>query len=159
MPLALMNHSEDSRTPPKAIDSAQCAWEHAAADPTTAARVRTELGVWLRGRCTDEERVDDILLAVYEAFANAAEYAYLEHSGPGTVDVLASLDADTDTLTVTVTDHGHWRQPRVDADPAHSLRGRGIPLMKALTTEASIRTSAVGTQVQLTWQGLVRMAQ
>ncbi|CAN5191601.1 ATP-binding protein [soil metagenome] len=156
-----MNHSEDSRTPPKAIDSAQYAWEQVAADPATAARVRKELGTWLRARCTDGERVDDILLAVYEAFANAAEYAYLEHAGAGTVDVLASLDADTDTLTVTVTDHGHWRQPRIDdaTDPAHSLRGRGIPLMKALTTEASIRTSGLGTQVQLTWQGLLRMAQ
>jgi anti-sigma regulatory factor (Ser/Thr protein kinase) len=119
-----------------------------------------ELGTWLRARCTDEERVDDIMLAVYEAFANAAEYAYLEHAGVGTVDVLAELDADSDTLTVTVTDHGQWRQPHVDTkDPAHSLRGRGIPLMKALTTEASIRTSGLGTQVQLTWQGLLRVAQ
>lgn len=155
-----MNHSEDSGTPPEAVDSAQHAWEQVAADPTTAARVRMELGNWLRARCADDERVDDIMLAVYEAFANAAEYAYLEHAGVGTVDVLAHLDADTDTLTVTVTDHGRWRQPHVEnIDPAHSMRGRGIPLMKALSTEASIRTSGLGTQVRLTWQGLLRMAQ
>jgi serine/threonine-protein kinase RsbW len=153
-----MNHSEDPRTPPKAVASSQCAWEQVAADPSTAARVRTELGHWLRTRCADEERVDDIMLAVYEAFANAAEYAYLGHTGPGTVDVLAALDTDADTLTVTVTDRGHWRQPRIEnTDPAHQLRGRGIPLMKALASEASIRTSGGGTQVRLTWQGLTKV--
>ncbi|MCV7227908.1 ATP-binding protein [Mycolicibacterium komossense] len=151
-----MNHSDDSRTPPKAIDASQFAWEQAAADPMTAARVRTELGTWLRTRFADDERVDDILLAVYEAFANAAEYAYLEHAAPGTVDVLARIDPQANTLTVTVTDHGHWRQPRIDhTDPAHQLRGRGIPLMKALASEASIRTTGLGTQVQLTWRHLL----
>ncbi len=126
----------------------------------TAARVRTELGTWLRANVgTDSPRVDDILLAVYEAFANAAEYAYVEYTTPGTVDVQAKFDAEADTLTVIVTDHGRWKQPQIDStDPAHRLRGRGIPLMKALASEASIRTTGVGTQVQLTWRGLLGVA-
>jgi serine/threonine-protein kinase RsbW len=155
MPLALMKHPDDSRTSPKAIELAQCAWEHVSADPATAARVRVELGTWLRARSVNDDRVDDILLAVYEAFANAAEYAYREQAAPGTVDVEARLDDDADTLVVTVIDQGHWHKRRpMSADPAHDLRGRGIPLMKALTSDASIRNTSDGTRVELTWRGL-----
>lgn len=140
-----------------ADDPRQFVRAHVAADPTTAAQVRADLGVWLRARAfTDTARIDDILLAVYEAFANAAEYAYLEHTSPGTVDVQADFDSHADTLTVTITDQGQWRQPRSEpGDPAHRFRGRGIPLMRALASEASIRTTAIGTQVRLTWRGLL----
>jgi serine/threonine-protein kinase RsbW len=157
MPLALMTSSEEAWTPPTMKDRLQFAWLQAAADPMTAALVRTELGCWLRtGVATDEELVDDILLAVYEAFANAAEYAYLGHITPGTVDVLARVDTDADTLTVIVTDRGRWRPTHSEpGDPARRLRGRGIPLMKALASDASIETTANGTEVSLTWRGLL----
>jgi serine/threonine-protein kinase RsbW len=157
MPLALMTSSEEAWTPPMANERLQFAWLQATADPTTAALLRAELGQWLRaGVAGDDEQIDDILLAVYEAFANAAEYAYLGHSVPGTVDVLARVNADT--LTVTVTDRGHWRPVQSEpGDPAHRLRGRGIPLMKALASDASIRTTAVGTVVTLTWRGSFRL--
>jgi serine/threonine-protein kinase RsbW len=159
MPLALMTSSDETWTPPMANERVQFARLQAAADPTTAALLRAELGHWLRaGVATDDEQVDDILLAVYEAFANAAEYAYLGNSVPGTVDVLARVDTDVDTLTVTITDRGHWRAaPSEPGDPAHRLRGRGIPLMKALAGDASIRTTAMGTVVTLTWRGLFRL--
>jgi anti-sigma regulatory factor (Ser/Thr protein kinase) len=157
MPLALMTPSEEAWTPPTVKNRLQFAWLQAAADPTTAALVRAELGHWLRSSVVNhDERVDDILLAVYEAFANATEYAYLQHTAPGTVDVHARLDTDADTLTVTVTDQGHWRPPQSEpGDPAHRLRGRGIPLMKALASDASIRTTVTGTEVCLTWRGLL----
>jgi serine/threonine-protein kinase RsbW len=129
-----------------------------AADATSAARLRAELDGWLRAQiATDAARVNDVLLAVYEGLANAAEYAYLGCSTPGTVDVHAHLDSCADELTVTVTDHGHWRTPLFDpTDPAHRLRGRGIPLMKALASDTSIRRTTAGTQVRLTWTGLGR---
>jgi anti-sigma regulatory factor (Ser/Thr protein kinase) len=129
-----------------------------AADATSAARVRAELDGWLRAQvATDAARVSDVLLAVYEGLANAAEYAYLGCSRPGTFDVHAHLDSCADELTVTVTDHGRWRTPSFDTtDPAQRVRGRGIPLMKALASDTSIRTTTAGTQVRLTWTGLGR---
>jgi anti-sigma regulatory factor (Ser/Thr protein kinase) len=157
MPPALMTQSEEAWNVPTAADPLQFAVVQAAADPKTAGHVRAELGSWLRTRVfADAATVDDILLAVYEAFANAAEYAYLDHSAPGTVDVQARVDSAADILTVTITDRGHWRQPRSEpGDPGHRFRGRGIPLMRALASEASISTTAVGTQVSLTWRGLL----
>jgi serine/threonine-protein kinase RsbW len=129
-----------------------------AANASSAARVRAEMDRWLRAHVvTDGALVNDVLLAVYEGLANAAEYAYLGSPTPGTIDVQAHLDSDADALTVTVTDHGRWQTPRFDPnDPAHRLRGRGIPLMKALANDASIRTTTAGTQVRLTWIGLAR---
>jgi anti-sigma regulatory factor (Ser/Thr protein kinase) len=151
-----MTPFDEAWTTPTTQDRLQFAYLQAAADPTTAALLRRELGKWLRASVgAEEERVDDILLAVYEAFANAAEYAYRQHTALGTVDVHARLDSDADTLTVTITDQGHWRPPQSESgDPKYRLRGRGIPLMKALASDASIRATAMGTEVNLTWRGL-----
>jgi len=49
-----------------------------------------------------------VLLAVNEAIANAAEFAYVDSRQPGTLDVDATYDADSGTLAVTVNDHGRW---------------------------------------------------
>ncbi len=61
-----------------------------AADAASAAETRKEFGSWLRQQFTlDEERYNDLVLAVYEARANAAEYAYVDSSLPGTVGLSA----------------------------------------------------------------------
>ena len=153
-----MSSPGDSDDPCGADRRRQFARVWLAADAATAARVRAELDGWLRTHvAADAARVNDVLLAVYEGLANVAEYAYLGYPTPGTVDVKAHLDCDAGALTVTVTDYGHWQSPRLDSsDPAHRLRGRGIPLMKALANDASIRTTTAGTQVRLTWNGLGR---
>jgi serine/threonine-protein kinase RsbW len=123
-----------------------------AASAQNAAQTRVEFGEWLAQLPLDEYRVCDLLLATYEALANAAEYAYLQSPGAGTMDLIAHFDPDVDCLVVTVDDHGVWRQP----DPltegvALRLRGRGLPLMRELADEASISGSPVGTRVQLSW--------
>jgi serine/threonine-protein kinase RsbW len=158
MPLALMSSPGDDENPGEAECRRRFARVRVAADATSAARVRAELAGWLRAQvATDAARVNDVLLAVYEGLANAAEYAYLGCSTPGTFDVLAHFHSCADELTVTVTDRGHWRTPSFDpTDPAHRFRGRGIPLMKALASDTSIRTTTAGTQVHLTWTGLGR---
>ena len=73
------------------------------------AHLRNEFARWLR-RTTgmDETRLCDTVLAVNEALANAAEFAYLD-GGAGTLDVDAVLDPARRTVIVTVTDHGRWR--------------------------------------------------
>lgn len=113
----------------------------------TVAHIRDDFGRWLRcGAGLDDTLVHDVILAVNEALANAAEFAYTE-GGAGTVDIEAVRDVTRRTLTVTVSDHGLWRE----SDPRrrrHS-RGRGIPLMRILADSLIIDTTGPGTRVRL----------
>lgn len=124
-----------------------------AADGIVAAHVRREFGSWLKRHfILDEQRWNDVLLAVNEALANAADYAYSPEVDRGTVDVNAELGADGDALTVTVADHGRWREPA----PQNSRRhGRGIPLMRALADVTSIDGTSTGTRVTMVWHNVV----
>ncbi len=125
-----------------------------AADARTAARTRAEFGAWLERHFTlGAERFNDLLLAVNEAIANAAEFAYIDAAQRGTVDVSASYDGNSDTLAVSVDDRGRWRQ--AVPVPQHR-RGRGIPLMRALADEVLIDRTPHGTHVTLTWTELTR---
>jgi anti-sigma regulatory factor (Ser/Thr protein kinase) len=120
------------------------------ADAHTAAAIRRDFSDWLRRYfALDPTRASDVVLAVNEAMANAAEYAYLTAARPGTMHVQAEYDDGGATLSVRVTDAGAWRS----ADPATSghRRGRGIPLMHALADRANFDSSQAGTTVCLEW--------
>jgi serine/threonine-protein kinase RsbW len=128
------------------------------ADARTAARIRAEFGRWLDRYFTlDAERIGDLLLALNEAMANAAEFAYIDASQLGTVDVSATYDVDSDTLAVTVDDRGRWHQNVSDpASAERRYRGRGISLMRVLADEATIDPTPHGTHVTLTWNRLTQ---
>src|SRR5215212_6636287 len=80
------------------------------ADAARAAQLRQEFGVWLkRYFALDPTKVSDVVLAVNEALANAAEFAYSSASQPGAMNLLAAYDSYTSVLSVTVTDDGAWR--------------------------------------------------
>ncbi|WP_328354713.1 ATP-binding protein [Mycobacterium sp. NBC_00419] len=118
------------------------------ADARSVGRVRDEFAHWLRAHTgVDAVLFSDIVLAANEALANAAEFAYVRDNGIGGIDVEAVHNPAAATLTVTVADQGCWREP----DPAtrSSVRGRGIPLMRALADEVTIDSSALGTTVCL----------
>ena len=73
------------------------------ADAYSAARIRDDVAAWLRAKGDlDEIRFSDIVLAVNEALANAAEFAYLKNGGVGSIDVEAVRDGAA--LTITVAD-------------------------------------------------------
>ena len=134
----------------KPCTSEQFARIDAVADPASAAQIRREFSEWLgRHFMLDATKASDVVLAVNEAMANAAEFAYVMVEQPGAMHVLASYDGTAATLTVTVTDEGAWRS----ADPATTdlRRGRGIPLMQALADHATVDSSAAGTRVCLEW--------
>ena len=121
-----------------------------AADPETAAAIRREFSQWLaRSFTLDPTKASDVVLAVNEALANAAEFAYVTAERPGTMHVRARYDGTASRLTVTVTDEGAWRS----SDPATKghRRGRGIPLMHALSDRATVDSSEAGTTVCLEW--------
>lgn len=118
------------------------------ADAGTAARTREEFTHWLHQFFDlDPVRTIDVVLAINEALANSAEFAYLLATRPGTMDVQARYDARDARLTVTISDNGLWRGATAD----NRTRGRGIPLMRALSDRAMVETSSSGTRVCLEW--------
>jgi serine/threonine-protein kinase RsbW len=134
----------------KPCTGTQFARMDAAADPQSAAEIRREFSAWLgRHFMLDATKASDMVLAVNEAMANAAEFAYVTAEQPGPMHVLASYDGTAATLTVTVTDEGAWRN--VDPVKTELRRGRGIPLIQALTDHATVDSSAAGTRVCLEW--------
>ncbi|MGV0744237.1 ATP-binding protein [Mycolicibacterium sp. XJ870] len=123
-----------------------------AAAPERAAQIRQEFADWLRRHVTlDPVKASDVVLAVNEALANAAEFAYVGARQPGVMHVRAHYDGRTAVLTVTVDDEGTWRISEPTNDIA---RGRGIPLMHALTDRATIDPTPNGTHVRLQWDHL-----
>jgi serine/threonine-protein kinase RsbW len=138
---------------PRAAARADFVRSGIAANAVSAAQTRVEFGNWLRTHFTlADDRYNDLLLAVYEALANAAEYAYADAALPGTVGLNAAYAPESDTLVVSVVDHGKWRVPTGE-QPAN-LRGRGIPLMHALADEATVEGTSTGTEVTLRWFAL-----
>ncbi|KLI09977.1 anti-sigma regulatory factor [Mycolicibacterium conceptionense] len=124
--------------------------KHVTAAPEEAALMRREFTSWLSSNLTlDPTKASDVVLAVNEALANAAEFAYVDAPSPGVMGLRAEYDSDAAVLTVTVTDEGTWRINQTDhKNPA---RGRGIPLMRALTDRAVIESNHAGTEVRLQW--------
>ncbi len=120
------------------------------ADAACAAQMRQEFSVWLKRHfALDATKVSDVVLAVNEALANAAEFAYSTASRPGAMNLLAAYDSYTAVLSVTVTDEGAWRI--ADSEKKSMSRGRGIPLMRALADRATIDSTPAGTRVCLEW--------
>ncbi len=117
------------------------------ADAACAAQMRQEFSGWLkRYFALDPTKASDVLLAVNEALANAAEFAYATVAKPGAMRLLADYDGDSAVLSVTVADDGIWRI----AD-REKTRGRGIPLMRALADRATFDSTPAGTRVRLEW--------
>lgn len=85
--------------------------------------------------------VGDLVLAVYEAIANAAEHAYVQHR-PGSMQLEAHRAADH--ILVAVSDQGRWQTTAGDG-----FRGRGIQLMHLLTHHIHTRCDHRGTVVHL----------
>lgn len=130
------------------------------ADGRAAGQARLDFDSWLQTHfAMSAVSRSDVTLAVSEAVANAAEHAYFDSgSGPGTFDVDANYDNVSHALTVEVVDRGQWQTASGNTAPDRP-RGRGIQLMHALSDHASIRTSANGTRVCLTWLRLLRRAE
>ena len=137
------------------VDDVRFEYVGAAADAHSAARVREEFAEWLeRFFDLDPIRSGDLVLAINEALANVAEFAYLSAERPKTMDLVARYDADQARLTATISDRGVWRAPQ--NGPAGRTRGRGIPLIRALSDRASIETSTGGTDVRMQWDAITR---
>ncbi|MFD9389478.1 SpoIIE family protein phosphatase [Streptomyces sp. NPDC060000] len=107
------------------------------------AGARHALRDWLT-RCDLPRRTaQDVLIAAGEACANA-----VEHGHRATPDGIIRLCAETssDTVRVIVADSGTWK-PGNPADTPH--RGRGLGIMKALSSQVTITPGPLGTTVEM----------
>ena len=114
----------------------------APAVPGQLAVLRGELKSWLVAAAVPADVEMDIVLAANEAFTNTIEHAYRD-SDSGLITV--SAEADSDEVVVTVVDNGSWKPAATDS----SIRGRGIPMMRALTGSVDIHRSDGGTVVRM----------
>ena len=112
-----------------------------------ASRLRQEFGGWLNENfAISDEHLYAIVLAAYEALANAAEHAYVGAPHPGTMSIEAHHEPSNAHLSVTVSDRGRWRPPA-----RSSFRGRGIPLIRALCDRPVFVKEPSGTTLTLEW--------
>jgi anti-sigma regulatory factor (Ser/Thr protein kinase) len=114
------------------------------ADAHRLAAVRKSLSGWAEELGMNREQRSDLVLAAYEALANAAEHAYVGRTD-GVIDLLAR--SEQGVITIIVTDYGAWRPPQ----PSDGLRGRGLLLINALTHESEVIHSETGTTVTMVW--------
>lgn len=88
------------------------------ADPPGATRVRREFTTWL-GVDVESSEAEDIVLAVYEALANAAEHAYDGHpDGPGSMRLIAHRAERYVRITVSPTGDSGARTPGLRGEAA-----------------------------------------
>ena len=115
----------------------------AEANPGNARQLRARFQEWLETLGAPAILVDDLTLAVYEGLANAVEHAHPpDHPHP-----MMRLQARVDhhQLLITISDHGRWRVPPAE----RGYRGRGLAMMRCLTTELHLHPTPHGTTVQL----------
>ncbi|WP_299535878.1 SpoIIE family protein phosphatase [uncultured Streptomyces sp.] len=107
------------------------------------APVRRALRTWLDQCDLPPRTVQNVLVAVGEACANAIEHGH-RHSPGETIRLRA--EALVDDLHLSVVDSGVWKPPRPELN-AH--RGRGVTLMRALMQKVTITPGPAGTTVGL----------
>ncbi|MEV7969533.1 SpoIIE family protein phosphatase [Sphaerisporangium sp. NPDC088356] len=113
------------------------------AESSQLAPVRTALRDWL-SRCElNPSVIQNVLVAVGEACANAIEHGHRDAAGRGVHLRAVATAAD---LRLTVSDSGGWKTPQPEAS---THRGRGIALMRALMQQVTIESGAAGTTVHM----------
>lgn len=102
--------------------------------------VRDALRVWLEGAPLSRSDAKDVVLASWEACANAIEHA----RDPGADYVSVHAEVDDSVVRVVVEDTGHWAPPADRFD-----RGLGLRLVHSVMSSAEIAPGATGTRVTL----------
>ncbi len=110
--------------------------------------VRGQLTTWLRSASIDDELVADIVLAVDEACANSVEHAF-RGEDPG--EICVEIRFQGLNLRVRIVDHGSWKVPM----SGPTLRGRGLPLIRAVTEHVELDGTASGTALDMLFRSPV----
>jgi PAS domain S-box-containing protein len=115
------------------------------ATPDQLSDVRGLLGSWLRATGIADELAGDIVLVVNEACTNSIEHGY-RATAPGWM--IVEVEAKGRGVRIRITDFGSWKLP--DANPR--VRGRGVPLMRAVSGDVTLEGTATGTTVTMNFE-------
>lgn len=113
-----------------------------AATPERLADVRGRLTGWLGASGVSNAVAADIVLAVNEACTNSVEHAYRD--APRRRIQVHAERVDNE-ITVRTVDFGTWKA----VDPHSRGRGRGLPMMRALSSRVDVQTADTGTIVAM----------
>jgi serine phosphatase RsbU (regulator of sigma subunit)/anti-sigma regulatory factor (Ser/Thr protein kinase) len=102
--------------------------------------VRESLRVWLEGTSATPADAHDLVLAAWEACANAVEHA----QEPAGEHVTVHADVTNGRVRIVVEDSGSWKPPAEQSD-----RGLGLRLMHALMSSVDIARDGAGTRITL----------
>ena len=116
-----------------------------AATPERLADIRVELGAWLQAAAMPSAIAADVVLAVNEACTNSIEHAYTADA-QGRITVEAEIGGND--LHVLVIDSGLWKTP----PPDPGTRGRGLPLIKALSDRGVLDGTPSGTTIGMSFR-------
>ncbi|OBI38627.1 SpoIIE family protein phosphatase [Mycobacterium sp. E2238] len=107
--------------------------------------IRHRLAEWLRTADVPGELAADIVLVINEACTNCVEHAY---SGQPLGTMLLDVELAGGEIRARITDQGSWKAP--EADPGNG--GRGLVLMRALSTALGLECSPTGTTVDISFR-------
>jgi anti-sigma regulatory factor (Ser/Thr protein kinase) len=110
------------------------------ADLTSMEVVRDAMRTWLTGVALDRRAAEDVVLATWEACANAIEHAV----EPAADAVSLQAGVDDGRVRVVVRDSGGWAPASTRED-----RGLGLPLIESLVSSVQVARSENGTIVTL----------
>ena len=113
--------------------------------PATADRlgeIRRQLTEWLQPIGLSDTNVADIVLVVNEACSNSIEHAY-RNAAPGLIRVQAAMTGRQ--IVIDIADSGVWQAP-LSQD---TTRGRGLPIMHAVSDRLELDRTAAGTTVRI----------
>lgn len=115
------------------------------ATPDQLSDIRAHLGSWLAATGIPDDLAGDIVLVVNEACTNSIEHGYRGRApGRMVVDVAARGRG----IRIRITDFGSWKLP--DTNPR--LRGRGVPLMRAVSGDVTLDGTSTGTVVTMNFE-------
>jgi len=118
------------------------------ADPERLSVIRHEVRRWLAPLALPEDEVDDVVLAVDEAVANAVRHAYpADRAGAVELTLWTEGPAEGSALCIEITDHGSWRT--TDTVTADSRGGRGMLLMQHMVETVLVHFDGRGSRVLL----------
>ena len=102
--------------------------------------VRDALRAWLAGAGLTRNECEEIILAAWEACANASEHAV--EPADDRIRLRASLDAEK--VRIVVENSGRWRTPTQRPD-----RGLGLRLMRTVMSSVDVAVGEDGTRVTI----------
>lgn len=109
--------------------------------------IRRQVERWAAGLGITDDELIDAQLAIGEAVSNGIEHGYRDRE-PGPIDLELEVRPPTAAsedrvLAVRVVDRGRWRP--APARPGY--RGRGLAMIRSLSTDMRVTSCADGTEV------------